>query len=394
MRTALLLSIASLLLITSPASADPPQRKKLIEVGWDAPSTAFLREHWREMETESPFDGVMFNVDLKRPDGQRIRTDWAWDSTAWKREWLRPAVDDLRACRFTRFTDNFLRFNASPGGLDWADDAAWQTLAEKLAACAWLTRQGGVKGLIFDPEPYDKHQFQFDPRSGRSFKQTCDLARKRGSQLMRAIAREYPDMTLLGFFFNSINFRAGRQADPDAVLVGEGYGLLPAFLNGLLDAAPQTMTLVDGCESGYYFDGELAYQKTAAQIRQWYGPASRLVAPENRGAYRRQVQAGFGFYLDMYLNEKGNRYYFGPKEGGTRLDRLRDNLSAALAASDEYVWVYGEQCRWWKAMGVEALGGPNRLSKTVGKGRLWEEAMPGLSRTLARVRDPLSAAKP
>ena len=47
--------------------------------------------------------------------------------------------------------------------------------------------------------------------------------------------------------------------------------------------------------------------------------------------------------------------------------------------------IYGEQCRWW---------GPQReLPNTVGKGRLWEEAMPGITRAIAYTRDPLAAAK-
>ena len=28
----------------------PPPRKKFIEVGWDIPDTAFLRQHWQEMD--------------------------------------------------------------------------------------------------------------------------------------------------------------------------------------------------------------------------------------------------------------------------------------------------------------------------------------------------------
>ena len=60
----------------------------------------------------------------------------------------------------------------------------------------------------------------------------------------------------------------------------------------------------------------------------WNGAAMNLVAPENREKYRRQVQAGFGFYLDMYLNE-GGVFYFPPLEG-SRLKRLYRNLSESV----------------------------------------------------------------
>ena len=34
-------------------------RKKLIELGWDIPTTRYLKERWREMEENAPFDGVV-----------------------------------------------------------------------------------------------------------------------------------------------------------------------------------------------------------------------------------------------------------------------------------------------------------------------------------------------
>jgi hypothetical protein len=96
------------------------------------------------------------------------------------------------------------------------------------------------------------------------------------------------------------------------------------------------------------------------------------------------VQAGFGFYLDMFLNEATNHYYRGPLNG-SRLAHLERNLAFAHAAADEYVWIYGEQCRWW--------GKPLSVPRSVGQGRLWEEALPGIARAIAYVRDPVRAAQ-
>jgi len=81
-------------------------------------------------------------------------------------------------------------------------------------------------------------------------------------------------------------------------------------------------------------------------MRLWNGGAIRLVSPANRPKYRQQVQAGFGFYLDMFLSEATNHYYRGPLNG-SRLARLQRNLAWARDATDEYVWIYGEQSRWW-----------------------------------------------
>jgi hypothetical protein len=384
-KTALAVGLGCGLLATGFGAASEtsaPPRKKLIELGWDIPNTAFLREHWREMEASTPFDGVIFKIEVK---GERsCSTEGGWDAQPWKVAWFESAIADLKACRFAKFTDNFLRLNATPGNLDWADDPGWAALAEKVGFCARAVRAGGARGLAPDFESYGAKQFRFEAGKERSFAETAALARKRGAQFTHAIAREYPDAVILSLWLNSINAKAGQSGRPEAYLAASGYGLLPAFINGMLDAAPPGMVLVDGCENGYYMDGAAACLAAANDMRSWTGPAIRLVAPENRAKYRGQVQAGFGFYLDMFLNEPGSRYYFPPLEG-SRLKRLHRNLAGAWRAADEYVWVYGEQCRWW--------GPPLDLPKTAGKGRLWEEAMPGLTRALDWVRDPLGAAR-
>ena len=283
-----------------------------------------------------------------------------------------------------KFTDNFARFNATPGTLDWADDVGWAALAEKAGHLAWLMKQTGCKGLAIDFESYGAEQFRPDPTRGRSFEALAALARERGGQFVRAVAREFPEAVLLALWLNSINFKAGASPDPAAILASEHYGLLPAFIDGMLDAAPPGMVLVDGCENGYYMDSAEEYLRAAQEIRSWNGAGIRLVSPANRAKYRQQVQAGFGFYLDMFLNEEGHRYYRPPLDG-SRLARLRRNLAFARDAADEYVWVYGEQCRWWDV--------PVHAPNSVGRGRRWEEAMPGLTRAIAYVRDPVSAAQ-
>lgn len=363
--------------------------KKFIQVGWDIPTTQFLRQHWQEMERGAPFDGVVFKV-VAKAEGKACDSQQFWQRVRWKREWFQEAVADLKSCQFRRLTSNLLSINATPGDVDWSDDEGWQNVAHNAGLMAWLVKEGGCRGFFLDFEHYGHPMFRFDAAKQHTFEQTSAIARKRGAQFMQAVAAEYPDATTIAAWLNSINLNAGAQPAPEAILAIEGYGLLPAFINGLLDALPPAMTLVDGCEEGYYMDSDTEYLSAAGQMRQWLGGAARLVAPENRAKYRAQVQAGFGFYLDMYLNEEGNRYYFGPRNG-SRLARLLENLKVAREAADEYVWVYGEQCRWWP--GDFTGWTKQQVAKAVGKGRLWEEAMPGITAAIAWVRDPLQAAR-
>ena len=124
--------------------------------------------------------------------GHALSSEAIWDGRPWKREWLLEALADLKSCRFARFTDNFVRFNATPGNIGWADNARWSALADKAGHCAWLMRQSGGKGLAIDFESYGAQQFRFDPGQGRTFADTAALARKRGAQFTRAVAREFP----------------------------------------------------------------------------------------------------------------------------------------------------------------------------------------------------------
>ena len=365
-------------------------KKHLVELGWDIPNTDFMRRNYESMEADAPFEGVIFKLEARNAEDKTVSSEWAWDATPWKKDWFLQSVDDLKQCRFQRFKHNFIRFNASPGDLDWADDAGWSALANKLAVTAWVACQGGAKGIAPDFESYGKRQFGYDATSGRSYEETAALARKRGAQFVSAIAGEYPDAVLLPLWLNSINIQSGRSDSPDELLAAAPYGLLPAFVNGMLDALPPGMIIVDGCENGYYMNSREEYLAAAHEMRSWNGAAVNLVAPENREKYRRQVQAGFGFYLDMFLNE-GGTFYFPPLDG-SRLKRLHRNLSAAIEAADEYVWVYGEQSRWWNAPASNE-GLENRLKDTVGKGRHWEKALPGVTRMIRWAQDPLAAGR-
>ena len=55
-------------------------------------------------------------------NGGAVGLRFAFCADPWEEAWFQGAIDDRRACRFTRFTDNFLIVNANPGDVDWFDD--------------------------------------------------------------------------------------------------------------------------------------------------------------------------------------------------------------------------------------------------------------------------------
>lgn len=358
--------------------------KKLIATGWDQVDVQRLAEQLSEMERR-PFDGVVIRVIGETPEGRSVPLNWAFHAAAWDRSWFEESVEKLRSVKSQKLTDNFILVNANPGDVDWFDDAGWAQIVAHCRIAAWVARQGGARGILFDPEPYAPPHalFHYAAQPGReehTFAEYYAEARQRGRQMMEAIVEQYPEITLFCYFMNSINVSATGRADPRPALAGMHYGLYSALIDGWLDAAPPEVTFVDGCESAYRYNSTREYLEAATAMR---GACQELVAPENRAKYRAQVQVGFGIYLDAYWNPKDSPWsaWYIDGLGGPRVERLRANTATALRLADEYVWIYGEKFRWWPT--------PNPSVRA----ESWPEVLPGCDRILAFVRDPVGYAR-
>jgi hypothetical protein len=211
-----------------------------------------------------------------------------------------------------------------------------------------------------------------------------------------AIFAVHPSAILLATWFLSVRQGYAISSDPDGALRSSG-DLWPAFLNGMLDAAPSHARFVDGCETGYQLDASLnEFHLEAARMRKG---VERLVSPENRGKFKEPFATAFGLYLDMYVNKPGGSYYFGPASDGSRLTRFRQNLEQALECSTSgYAWVYGERHSFveWDfvphKLGEFQKRWGDKLRDKVGT---WERALPGLADAIrnARNRDDILRRK-
>ena len=376
---------ALLLIAWSSLAADnaPLPRKKLIMSGWDQPDAAQFHRDIKEFE-KYPFDGVILTVPGKRNDGTSFSSfDNLFSAEPWNEAMFASALADLKATRSTQVTDNFVILWSLPTTVDWFDDSGWAVIAEKFRIMARVAKAGGLRGILFDPEHYSPAkkawQYSTQPNRGqRAFAEYFAKVRQRGQETMRAMAAEYPDVTLFGYWLLSVNLRALDPAGSLAGLESEQYGLLVAFMDGWLDAAPPTVKFVDGQEAAYRWDGESQFQAGALRVK---NDCQAFVTPANRAKYRAQVQASFGFYLDAYVNPPGSSYYLG-REGEPRVNRLEANLDAAVRAADEYLWIYGEKYRWWPT----PPGGRQPATN-------WTEALPGIDLALLRAKDPAGAAR-
>lgn len=381
MKAALLLAAA--LCAAPPARAAPPAPaaapRRVLATGWDSPTPAQFRAGAAAFAT-LPFDGSVVKATRVLADGTTVGTSYAFEASSWDPAGFEAAVADLRAAPETLRRGSFLAVYANPGSVDFFDDAGWAQVTEHWRLLARTAKRGGLAGLMFDPEPYEKPwmQFRYRSQAGRKAHALDEYrakARERGRAVMDAVASEFPDATVFCFrLLSDLAWVPGRRR-ADALLANEPFGLLPPFLDGWLDAAPATLTLIEGAESpGYRADSEADYARVAADFR---ARAPLLLAPESRAKWAARVRLAHAFYLDAYASEPGSLYHLDLK-GYAPATRLERNAGSAYATADSgWLWMYGERARWWPDDGS---GRP-----------AWETVMPGAADALRRAKAAPSA---
>lgn len=331
--------------ITRAESAPQARRVKLIEWGFDQPTPAGLRSSLTAME-KTPFDGVVLAAYGLDANGKPLDLAWkCWSKEPFTRDQFSAAVRDLKAIHSNRLTDNFLRINVTPGDVDWFDDAGWASICSKAAIASWLCSEGGLKGIMFDTEEYDaKHRiFYYQEQPGhqqKAFEAFRDQARKRGREFGAALCSVKADPTILFTYADAYHVLQENAPPPWSTL-----GLLPAFIDGMLEGAPTTARFVDALEEAYGAKDA----GTLAKLKQGVKDGRKMSAIPS--VYSSRMTAGFGLWIDKPL--PGGAWnaatpatnYFQPEPFGIV-------LREALKQTDGYVWIYSEKINWWTGVGI------------------------------------------
>lgn len=335
--------VAAAALLLGANDARPASR--LIYYGWGAPETSSVRTRCAEME-QSPLDGTSFVVALDRNAWRDGRTDTS-NQLGWNLfgprpldiRRLRAAADDLQVCHWLRLTENFLSASVSSAGQDqgfsWGDDGRWATIVENWRTFARIARSAGCRGVILDPEHYGAQFFSSKAMLAREHGSDADLrvvVERRGRALMEALADGHPYAVVLALYGHTLVTTGNEE-------VRQEYDLYPAFLDGMLTAAPDTIQLVDGFEFAYGFR---VREEFAAAYREIQAAAAVSRVPDR---YRSRVRAGFGLWLDhggarKWSTDDPSRNFFTP-------DGFGQALREALRASDGYVWIYSQRPRFF-----------------------------------------------
>jgi hypothetical protein len=376
----LLLSLTLTVAGSGEAETAQPPPGRLIAKCWNMPTPARFRAEVADFEKWGIFAGTTLAPTRRMPDGAHRDCRNAFSREHWERGEFTEALADLQAARPVTATNNFLLIFSNPGDVDWFDDDGWREIVDHWRHLAWLAKQGGLRGLVFDAEPYTKphaqYQYAAQPRRDQhTLEEYLAQARRRGQEVMRAVAAEFPDATIFTYrlLYDALPLVGGGS--PGLVIECDWFRLLPAFVDGWLDAAPPTLVFLEGNEDAYYYRRPEQFDRAFVQMKR---DAPRLISPENRAKYRAQARMTHGLFLDAYDLPPDSRYHLPPLLG-SRAARLEANVAAALRASEDFVWLHGEKGRWWP-------GGNSPYP-------LWPERIPGADRALRRAADPLQAAR-
>ncbi|OGV67062.1 MAG: hypothetical protein A3K19_01665 [Lentisphaerae bacterium RIFOXYB12_FULL_65_16] len=338
------LGLASGLVVAVAALGQQPlASKKLIEYGWDVPNPAYIRANIREME-KRPFDGLIFRL----PGGTNVLSKAKWDEAKFV-----PVYEDCRNIQWEKFTDNFISVLAA-SDVDWFSDADWESVRHNLTIVAKAAALARCRGICFDQEPYGYNPWNYPAQvraKEKTFAEYQVQARKRGAEFIRTITAQMPKPVIHTFF--QLCYFGGLMNEPDLTvreqrLSQEYYSLLPAFFNGMLDAAASDVLFTDGNESAYYYTSPIQFYQSFHTVKQ---RALCLVAPENTRTYQTQMQMSQALYVDYLfaLGIWGQRRSPAPAlTPAERQQWFEHNTYYALATADEFVWLYSEKMDWWK----------------------------------------------
>jgi hypothetical protein len=356
-------------------SATTYAEKKLIYVGIDKPDVNALPQIISQME-QLPFDGWTFGIRTKNShlsllDGQPRKFDFTWGSwgkRTFTRDEIQSSIDSFKNTKFRKFTDNFVYLCVTPGDIDWFD--CNDSVLNNVGLAALIAKEGGLKGVFFDPEQYEAPIWDYHKQKDaktKSFDEYAAQVKKRGSEVMEAFQKTYPGITIMLAFGHSVNYFHGYESedksvgfpkcngdDPNKLHYFE-YGLLSPFLNGMVEAAGPNVKIIDGWENAYFFLRAQEFADGRKAVRE-----KVLPYVSNKIKYSKVYSCAFGVWLDASwsggknyndyapgLNEYPgwsstdlSKNYFQPAE-------IEISLKNAFKYSDEYVWLYVERLFYW-----------------------------------------------
>ena len=303
-------------------------------------------------------DGICINFfpDYKTNKSGMMYRWWGMKPCTY--EMFEKEIDTYKSIKWGRYTDNFIwtgttSVHVGRTPYNWFSEEETATLLKNTELLGRIAKEIGCVGIILDTEQYGGDDwgpwmmpfsykgycsmYKYDPTQPdrmRSFDECAQMVRKRGAQWITALTKYYPDIKIFSFcgVYSGVINSVVRLADPSTDDPHSDYRLQAAFFDGVLEAAPAGVQLIDGRESEGYFAMEyrdFLYGRDMALRR-----ALKLTSlPEQ---YKKRITYAAADWPDADMvwdldNVKKN--YMTPLQ-------FEHTLYNAMAASDEYVWLW------------------------------------------------------
>ena len=319
----------------------------LADIEDPAEQAQFLQDHVASWQGKG-VDGMSFTI----ANGQWWRSSPLTDAD------VRPTINAFQAVgNWGDITNNLLYTGSSvwapvPAS-DWFDDDDWTAVLSNTWRAAHLALECGFMGILLDPEQYNcpstgawRLPFHYTEYANggyllagesapRPFEEVAAQVRLRGTQYAETLTGVYPDVVLfvLGLYENT-----WREVlyDTDGALEEAASSLWPAFVDGLLLGLGGQAALVSATERTYC-DSRYAHmldvRDEALQDSFALSTVPELAATQITFSVGIWTDAGWGADRFSYTYERVNQ---------RRTEWHKHAVHNALAASDEYAWLYGE----------------------------------------------------
>ena len=314
---------------------------------------------------QTGLDGLIFNVARHDSAGgpTPVQGQW-WNIVPLDYEAFIPEIKAFQSVKdWGRLTDNFLWSSIAVWGdrtcQDWFNDEHWTAVLNNVRIQARVARACGFKGILLDTEQYLHHgrgpwRLPFSYRyyaimggyelageaAPRPFAECAAKVRQRAEQYARAITGEFPDLVLLvipGLYETALPSGAGRPDGDGMLIYNNGQILFPAFCDGLLLGLDERASIVAATESTY---GDWQYRDMLVARDACKERAMALsTVPE---LARKRITFAVGVWADAGRRWSDTDVSVNQRDPETHKHALHN----ALAASDHYAWLYGEQSKF------------------------------------------------
>ena len=350
-----IITVVVLFVAVTSVSFGKTQEKKLINFGWDLKSPSQLSEVIDDLQ-DLPFDGLT------------IRAAWCYPFYSKGLGNGDSRLEIVKNIKWGRYTDNFMYLTAG-ANVDWFDDKVWADdgeIMKNIRAIAKIGGAAGCKGIMFEPEffywglPGGPWEYATQKQKSKyTYAQFEVKIRQRGAAIINAIEEYMPDTAFLTCFWGSGDMYSETNGS---------YGLLSAFMCGILDEADPGTRVIDGNENSYYCTTRKEYE----DFRRITKVDNLAIIPQDlKRKHRRQVQTGFAIFEDQISNNRPfhiTSTYMTPDE---RAKYMEHNVYWALKTSEEYVWFYTEIPHYLRHKGIAPgmIPAINRARKKVALGK-------------------------